>query len=225
LLANVAYLFTLPLAAIQHAPSDRVGTATLQAIFPSAGAAVMAAAIMISTFGTINALTLTGARVYYAMARQRLFFNFAGRLNAAKVPASSLRLQGLWSALLVLPRTYDPATRSWGNLYNNLLEYVISAALIFYVLTVAGVFRLRFTRPDAPRPYRTLGYPLVPAIYIFTASVILIVLFAYRPATTWPGLLIVFLGIPIYLLIRQAGRIQPVQSSAPQVSGLGGANE
>jgi len=225
LLANVAYLFTLPLAAIQHAPSDRVGTATLQAIFPGAGAAVMAAAIMISTFGTINALTLTGARVYYAMARQRLFFKFAGRLNAAKVPASSLRLQGLWSALLVLPRTYDPATRSWGNLYSNLLEYVISAALIFYVLTVAGVFRLRFTRPDAPRPYRTLGYPLVPAFYIFTASVILIVLFAYRPATTWPGLLIVFLGIPIYLLIRQPGRIQPVQSSAPQVSGLGGANE
>jgi basic amino acid/polyamine antiporter, APA family len=202
ILANVAYLFTLPLAAIQHAPADRVGTATLQAMFPGAGATIMAAAIMISTFGCINALTLTGARVYYAMARQQLFFPFAGKLNAAKVPAGSLRLQGLWAALLVLPRTYNPATQSWGNLYSNLLEYVISAALIFYVLTVAGVFRLRITRPDVPRPYRTIGYPFVPALYILSATAILLVLFIYRPSTTWPGLLIVLLGIPIYLAIR-----------------------
>jgi APA family basic amino acid/polyamine antiporter len=170
---------------------------------------------MVSTFGTINALTLTGARVYYAMARQRLFFPFAGKLNAASVPASSLTLQGLWAALLVLPRTYNPATQQWGNLYSNLLEYVISAALIFYVLTVAGVFRLRLTLPDAPRPYRTLGYPIVPAFYILTASAILVVLFAYRPATTWPGLLIILLGIPIYLLIGWAGRtrdFQPLKS-------------
>lgn len=205
-LANISYLVTLPLEAIQHAPADRVGTATLQAIFPGAGASVMAAAIMVSTFGTINALTLTGARVYYAMARQGLFFPFAGELNAANVPASSLKLQGLWAALLVLPRTYDPATLRWGNLYSNLLEYVISAALIFYVLTVAGVFRLRVTRPDAPRPYRTIGYPVIPALYILVASTILVVLFAYRPATTWPGLLIVVLGIPVYLLIGWAGR-------------------
>jgi len=208
LLANVAYLVTLPIEAIQHAPADRVGTATLQAIFPRAGASVMAAAIMISTFGTINALTLTGARVYYAMARQKLFLPFAGRLNTARVPASSLRLQGLWAALLVLPRTYAPATHSWGNLYSDLLEYVISAALIFYVLTVAGVFRLRILRPDAPRPYRTLGYPLVPALYILAASAILIVLFVYRPSTTWPGLLIVLLGIPIYQLTRWTWRIE-----------------
>jgi APA family basic amino acid/polyamine antiporter len=179
---------------------------------------VMAVAIMISTFGTINALTLTGARVYYAMARQKLFFPFTGKLNAANVPASSLILQGLWAAILVLPRTYEPATRSWGNLYNNLLEYVISAALIFYVLTVAGVFRLRFKRPEAPRPYRTLGYPFVPAFYILAATVILVMLFAYRPSTTWPGLLIVFLGIPIYLLIRGAGRIRSVQGDAAQTS-------
>ena len=206
ILANIAYLVTLPLEAIQHAPADRVGTATLQAIFPGAGNAVMAVAIMISTFGTINALTLTGARVYYSMARQRLFFPFAGRLNPARVPASSLRLQGLWAAVLVLPRVYDPASQSWGNLYSNLLEYVISAALIFYVLTVAGVFRLRIKCPEAPRPYRTLGYPGVPLVYILAASAILLVLFAYRPATTWPGLLIVLLGVPIYWMIQKGGR-------------------
>ncbi len=205
-LANISYLVTLPLEAIQHAPADRVGTATLQAIFPGVGASVMAAAIMVSTFGTINALTLTGARVYYAMARQRLFFPFAGKLNTANVPASSLKLQGLWAALLVLPRTYDPATLQWGNLYSNLLEYVISAALIFYVLTVAGVFRLRVKRPDATRPYRTIGYPVIPALYILVATAILVVLFTYRPATTWPGLLIVVLGIPVYLLIGWTGR-------------------
>lgn len=213
ILANVAYLITLPLGSIQHAPADRVATATLRAIFPSAGASAMAAAIMISTFGCINALTLTGARVYYAMARQRLFFPFAGRLNGARVPAYSLAFQGLWACLLVLPRTYDPATRSWGNLYSNLLEYVISSALIFYVLTVAGVFRLRITRPDAPRPYRTLGYPFVPALYILTATTILVVLFVFRPSTTWPGLLIVLLGAPIYAAIRQTGNLQQVPSS------------
>jgi APA family basic amino acid/polyamine antiporter len=203
LLANVAYLSTLPLPMIQHAPADRVGTATLQAIFPRAGDTVMAAAIMVSTFGTINALTLTGARVYYAMARQRLFFAFASKLNAANVPAASLKIQGLWAALLVLPRTYDPATLIWGNLYSNLLDYVISAALIFYVLTVAGVFRLRLTHPHAPRPYRSFGYPVVPAVYLLVAGTILVVLFAYRPATTWPGLVIVLLGIPVYWLVRR----------------------
>ncbi|HXJ88303.1 MAG TPA: amino acid permease [Candidatus Binatia bacterium] len=220
LLANVAYLVTLPLEAIQTAPADRVGTATLRAMFPGVGTGLMAAAIMISTFGTINALTLTGARVYYAMARQRLFLPFAGRLNAANVPASSLTLQGLWAALLVLPRTYNPATQAWGNLYSNLLEYVISAALIFYVLTVAGVFRLRITRPDAPRPYRTLGYPWVPGLYILAASIILLVLFVYRPSTTWPGLLIVLLGIPIYLLIGGGGRTSLLKSDSPTTTGL-----
>ena len=204
MLANVAYLVTLPLHVIQQAPADRVGTATLRVIFPGLGTTMMAAAIMVSTFGTINALTLTGARVYYAMARQKLFFGFTGELNEANVPASALVLQGLWAIFLVLPRTYDPATRSWGNLYNSLLEYVISAALIFYVLTVAGVFRLRITRPDTVRPYRTLGYPIVPALYILVASTILVVLFAYRAATTWPGLLIVVLGIPIYLVLKRS---------------------
>ena len=106
--------------------------------------------------------------------------------------------------------------RPWGNLYSNLLEYVISAALIFYVLTVAGVFRLRVKRPDAPRPYRTIGYPVVPAFYILAASAILVVLFVYRPATTWPGLLIVLLGIPIYLMIRKAGRARPADDLLPE---------
>jgi basic amino acid/polyamine antiporter, APA family len=212
LLANVAYLMTLPLGAIQHAPSDRVGTATLQAIFPGLGTALMAAAIMVSTFGTINALILTGPRAYYAMARQKLFFRFAGKLNAAKVPAFALCIQGLWAMLLVLPRTYNPINGTWGNLYSDLLDYVISAALIFYVLTVAAVFRLRRTRPDAPRPYRTWGYPVVPAAYVLTAGTILVVLFAYRPETTWPGLAIVLAGLPVYWALRR--RIPAGESNA-----------
>jgi APA family basic amino acid/polyamine antiporter len=206
LLANVAYLVTLPLAAIQHAPADRVGTATLQAIFPGLGTALMAAAIMISTFGCVNALILAGARAFYAMARQGLFFRFTGVLNRAKVPGPALWIQGLCAMLLVLPRTYNPATGAWGNLYSDLLDYVISAELIFYVLTVAGVFRLRGKRPEAPRPYRTWGYPFIPGAYVVTASVILVVLFAYRPATTGPGLVIVLVGLPVYWLTRGTRR-------------------
>jgi basic amino acid/polyamine antiporter, APA family len=202
MLANLAYLCTLPLDAIQHAQADRVGTAMLQVIFPGIGTTMMAAAIMISTFGTINALVLTGARAYYAMARQGLFFRFGNTLNKARVPAPCLWVQALWGMLLVLPRTFNPTTGAWGNLYSNLLDYVISAALIFYIVTVAAVFRLRKTRPHAPRPYRTLGYPLVPGAYILGAGTILVVLFAYRPATTWPGLIIVLTGIPVYYLIR-----------------------
>jgi basic amino acid/polyamine antiporter, APA family len=198
LLANVAYLVTLPLPAIQQAPADRVGTAVLDTAFPGSGAAIMALAILISTFGCNNGLILAGARAYYAMARDGLFFKGVGRLNEAKVPAGALVLQGVWSALLVLPRTYDPAAKVYGNLYGNLLDYVISAALI-----IAGVFRLRVTRPDADRPYRAFGYPLVPALYIVGAATILVVLFAYRPATTWPGLVIVLLGLPVYFMWRR----------------------
>jgi APA family basic amino acid/polyamine antiporter len=197
-LANVAYLVTLPVAAIQHAPSDRVATATVDAIFPGSGAVIMAVGIMISTFGCNNGLILAGARAYYAMARDGLFFRPVARLNRAKVPGWGLALEGLWAAILVLPRTYDPATQTYGNLYSNLLDYVISAALIFYILTIAGVFRLRRTRPDIERPYRTWGYPVVPALYIAGAATILLVLFLYRTATTWPGLIIVLLGVPVY---------------------------
>jgi APA family basic amino acid/polyamine antiporter len=212
LLANVAYLLTLPLPVIQHVTDDRVATAMLRVIFPRFGAHIMAIAIMVSTFGTANALTLAGARASYAMANDGLFFRVAKELNRVRVPGWALLLQGGWSALLVLPRTYDPATGQYGNLYSNLLDYVISAALMFYILTVAGVFRLRKTRPLAERPYRTWGYPFVPALYILGASVILAVLFLYRPTTTWPGLGIVVLGVPVYLLVRSRkdDRVEPV---------------
>jgi APA family basic amino acid/polyamine antiporter len=213
-LANVAYLCTLPLPAIQQAPDDRVATAALQAMFGPAGATIMAVAIMISTFGCNNGLVLAGARVYYAMARDGLFFRSVGRLNARHVPALALVLQGVVTCLLVLPRTrlrgadgqplLDAATglERYGNLYSDLLDYVVFAVLIFYVLTIAGLFVLRRTRPDAPRPYRAFGYPVVPALYIVAAATIMIVLALYKTQTTWPGLLIVLTGIPVYLLWR-----------------------
>ena len=203
LLANVAYLLVLPLRAIQHAPSDRVATAMLQVIFPGWGEILMAAAIMISTFGCMNGLILAGPRVYYSMAQDGLFPRRAGNLNQAGVPAWSLLIQGIWSAALVLPRTYNPANNTYGNLYSNLLDYIISAALIFYVLTISGVIRLRRTKPDMPRTYRAWGYPVVPLIYIVGGLAILYCLFAYRSATTWPGLVIVACGIPVYLLSKR----------------------
>ncbi len=201
LLANVAYLCTLPLPAMQHVADDRVATAVLRVVYPRFGAGMMAAAIMISTFGTVNALTLAGARASYAMANDGLFLRISRRLNSAGVPGWALLIQGCWSVLLVLPRTYNPATGQYGNLYSNLLDYVISAALMFYILTIAGVIRLRKTRPDAERPYKTWGYPFVPALYILGASTILIVLLLYRPTTTWPGFGIVVLGVPVYFLV------------------------
>lgn len=202
LLTNVAYLATLPFEAIQHAPGDRVATATLERIFPGAGVTVMAIGIMISTFGCNNGLIMAGARAYYAMAKDGLFFRGAARLNIAQVPAMSLLLQGLWAALLVLPRTYDSATGAYGNLYSNLLDYVVSAALLFYILTIAGIFRLRVTQPDVERPYKAFGYPAVPALYIVGAVVILGVLVVYRPATTLPGFVLVLLGLPVYFVWR-----------------------
>src|SRR5262249_55682834 len=146
-----AYLATLTFDQIQHAPADRVATATLDVIFPGLGPTIMAIGIIISTFGCTNGLVLAGARAYYAMARDGLFFRSAAHLNDARVPAWGLVLQGLWATFLVLPRTYDVATRTYGNVYNNLLTYVISAALIFYILTIAGIFRLRATRPGVER--------------------------------------------------------------------------
>jgi APA family basic amino acid/polyamine antiporter len=209
LLANVAYLVTLPCEAIQTVPSDRVASATANAIFPGFGATVMAVAIMVSTFGCNNGLILAGARAYWAMARDGLFFRSAGELNRNHVPAWGLVIQGVWAALLVLPRTVttDAAghVTGYGNLYGNLLDYVISAALIFYILTIAGIFRLRQTRPDAERPYKAFGYPLMPALYIASASVILVVLFIYQTATTWPGLIIILTGVPVYFVWRKFG--------------------
>jgi APA family basic amino acid/polyamine antiporter len=199
LLANVAYLVTLPFEAIQQAPSDRVATASLEAIFPGLGATIMAIGIMISTFGCNNGLILAGARAYYAMGRDGVFFQKAGTLNEHKVPAWGLLLQGIWAAVLILPRTYNTTTKSYGNLYGDLLTYVISAALIFYILTIAGLFRLRKTMPNVERPYRAFGYPIVPALYILGAAAVLVVLFTYQTATTWPGLIIILAGVPAYV--------------------------
>jgi APA family basic amino acid/polyamine antiporter len=179
----------------------------LARIFPSVGVPLMAAAIMISTFGCNNGLILAGARAYYAMARDGLFFASAGRLNAARVPAWGLVVQGAWAALLVLPRTYNVHEKTYGNLYSDLLDYIISAALLFYVLTIAGVYRLRVARPDAERPYRAFGYPVVPALYLAGASIIVAVLVVYRPMTTWPGMVIVLLGLPVYFVWKKR-RIQ-----------------
>jgi APA family basic amino acid/polyamine antiporter len=232
LLANVAYLVVLPLAKIQSAPADRVGTAMLERVFPGLGVSLMAAAIMISTFGCANGLILAGARAYYAMSRDGLFFRPAGRLNPARVPAWGLVLQGLWAALLVLPRTVQPVNSvnagastlgllstpsghgplltasalgaatlpRYGNLYGDLLEYIMSAALLFYVLTLIGLFRQRITRPDAERPYRAFGYPVVPALYIAGAATLVGVLVVYRQMTTWPGMILVLMGVPVYYL-------------------------
>jgi len=219
LLANVAYLCLLPLDQIQRAPDDRVATAAMKTVFSGAGAGIMAVAILVSTFGCNNGLILTGARVYYAMARDRLFFRSTGKLNACHVPAAGLVLQCVWACLLVLPRTrlrdasgaplLDATMHAeqYGNLYSNLLDYVVFATLVFYVLTIIGVFVLRRTRPDAERPYRAFGYPLLPALYIIGASVVMVVLLFYRTQTTWPGLLIVLTGVPVYFLwARQIGK-------------------
>ncbi len=210
MLANVAYLVVLPLSAIQHAASDRVATAMLQRMFPALGAPLMAAAIMVSTIGTVNALTLAGARTYYAMARDGLFFPRAGRLSSARVPAHALMMQCVWSVVLVFPRTYDSATHTYGNLYSNLLNYIISAALIFYILTICAVFRLRKKQPDAERPYRAFGYPVVPVLYIIGAAAILAALFTYQAPTTWPGLVIVIAGVPIYWLLSRSAHSRRV---------------
>jgi APA family basic amino acid/polyamine antiporter len=218
LLANVAYLVTLPFETIQTVPSDRVASATADVIFPGAGATIMAVFIMVSTFGCNNGLILAGARAYWAMARDGLFFKPAGELNNKRVPAWGLVIQGIWAAVLVLPRTItgtDAATGdpTYGNLYGNLLTYVISAALVFYILTIAGIFRLRQTRPDVERPYRAFGYPIIPALYIAGAAVILAVLLIYQTATTWPGFIIIATGIPVYFIWRRVGVPSPEQDT------------
>jgi APA family basic amino acid/polyamine antiporter len=212
---NVAYLVTLPFEKIQTVPNDRVAAATADVIFPGYGALIIAVAIIISTFGCNNALILTGARAYYAMARDGLFFKSVGRLNEKHVPAWGLLFQGIWAAMLVTPRTFlgaDPATGElrYSNLYSDLITYVISAALIFYFLTIAGIFRLRRIRPEAERPYRAWGYPVIPLLYMIAALTILVVLFVYQPATTWPGLVIVATGVPVYFLWRRFG--SPVET-------------
>jgi basic amino acid/polyamine antiporter, APA family len=202
-LVNLAYLFALPLAQIQNAPDDRVATAALNAIFGPTGAVIMAVAITISGFGCNNGLILAGARVAYAMAKDGLFFRSTGTLNKKGVPASALVYQGIWIIVLILLRTrhVDAAGEvTYGNLYSDLLDYVVFSVLIFYVLTIAGVFVLRAKRPTVERPYRAFGYPFVPMMYIVAALAIMLVLLLYKTQTTWPGLVIVLLGVPVYLV-------------------------
>jgi APA family basic amino acid/polyamine antiporter len=212
-LANLAYLFTLPLVQIQTAPDDRVASAALNAIFGPLGAMIMAGAIIISTFGCNNGLILAGSRVFYAMAKDGLFFRTTGNLNKRGVPATALIFQGLWIIVLLLMRTrrMDAAgIVSYGNVYNDLLDYVVFSVLLFYILTIVGIFVLRARRPDAERPYRAFGYPFVPLLYICAALGIMFVLLLYRTQTAWPGLVIVFLGVPVYWLwSRRSSRAAP----------------
>jgi APA family basic amino acid/polyamine antiporter len=198
LLANISYMSVLPLAGnangatalqrgIQYAAEDRVGTAVAEVIFGSSGAAIMALAIMISTFGGNNGLVLAGARIYYAMSRDGLFFRGASKLNRFHVPGVSLWIQCAWASLLCLSGTYS-----------QLITFVIFAVLVFYILTLTGLFVLRFRRPDLRRPYRAIGYPVLPALCIAMAVFIEIQLLRYKPEYTWPGLAIVLLGTPVY---------------------------
>jgi len=206
-MANVVYLSVLPLAGdptgttilargIQHASEDRVATAVMQQIFGSGGAQIMAVLILISAFGCNNGLILAGARVYYAMARDGLFFEGAAKLHPKyRTPAHSLLMQCVWTCVLCLSGSYG-----------QLLDYIIFAVLVFYILTIAGLFVLRVKRPDAPRPYRAIGYPVLPAIYILVAVFIDIVLLRYKPQYTWPGLIIVLMGIPVYYVWSSRNR-------------------
>ncbi|MCC7173690.1 MAG: amino acid permease [Bryobacterales bacterium] len=193
LASNLVYLRLLPLAAIQNAAEDRVATAAAANIFGPVAVQIMAAAIMISTFGCINGMALAGARVYYAMALDGLFFRPAGKLDPVhRTPAVSLGVQCAWACLLTLTGTYS-----------NLLDYVIFAVLLFYMMTIAGLFVLRRRRPDAARPYRALGYPYLPGLYIVLAGLIEVLLLIYKPVYTWPGLGIVLLGVPVYYLWKK----------------------
>ncbi len=204
-LANLAYLCALPLNQIQNAPDDRVATAALSAIFGAKGAAMMAVAIIISTFGCNNGLILAGSRVAYAMAKDGLFFRATGKLNDHGVPGVALGYQCVWIVLLILLRTRKP-DGTYGNLYSNLLDYVIFAALLFYALTIAGIFVLRWKRPDAERPYKAFWYPLLPLLYIVAAAGILGVQLIYKTQTAGWGMVIVLLGVPVYWLWHRRGR-------------------
>jgi basic amino acid/polyamine antiporter, APA family len=198
LLTNVAYLCELPTSGtadaatvvgrgIAHATSDRVAAAAMQVVWGGAGAKLVAILVMISGFGCANGLILTGARVIYAMSHDGVFFASAGRLNRASVPAVALVMQGVWAAILTLSGTYS-----------ELLDYVIFAQLMFYVLTVSAVFVLRRREPNASRPYKAWGYPIVPALYVIAATALMVDLLIMEPRFTWPGLLIALSGVPIY---------------------------
>jgi basic amino acid/polyamine antiporter, APA family len=193
LACNYVYLAALPLEAIQAAPQDRVATAVALQMFGPIGVQLLAVAIMISTFGCVNGMVLAGARVYYAMAVDKLFFRRAAGLDPVhRTPAASLWMQCVWACLLTM-----------SGRYGDLLDYVVFAVLLFYILTIAGVFVLRRTRPNMVRPYRAIGYPVLPLLYIAIAGLIEVLLLLYKPNYTWPGLAIVLLGIPVYFLWRK----------------------
>jgi APA family basic amino acid/polyamine antiporter len=191
--SNFVYLNVLTLDAIKAAPEDRVATAAAAVMFGPIAVQLMAGAIMVSTFGCVNGLILAGARVYYTMARDGLFFQRVGTLDPQHhAPVASLAIQCVWAVLLTL-----------SGQYGDLLDYVIFAVLLFYMLTIAGLFVLRRTKPDMERPYRAFGYPVVPALYIVAAGLIEVLLLAYKPNYTFPGLIIVLLGVPVYFLWRK----------------------
>jgi len=188
---NLMYIYVLPLHDIAFAENDRVGVVASQHIFGDSGTKVIAVLLMVSTFGCNNGLILSGARVYYTMAKDGLFFRQAGVLNKNAVPGKALWMQCVWASLLCL-----------SGKYGELLDYVIFVVLIFYILTIIGIFRLRKTKPYLPRPYRAFGYPVLPMVYIILASCICLLLLVYKPKYTWPGLGIVLLGIPLYYFLR-----------------------
>lgn len=189
---------------IANAQDDRVATAVMELVVPAWGVILMALAIMISTFGCVNGMTLMGARLYYAMAQDGLFFKSVGGLNKRSVPAAGLMLQGFWSILLVFSGTY-----------NDLLDFVIFAVLVFYVLTVIGLFVLRWRRPDLERPTKAFGYPVLPALYVLLSAGIMVDLLIVRPKYTWPGLIIVLTGIPVYFLWRMFGAKPTPRAETP----------
>jgi APA family basic amino acid/polyamine antiporter len=207
LLANLAYVVTLRLVDIQSADQNRVATAVMEKVFGPPGAIVMAVAIMISTFGCNNGLILAGARVYYAMARDGLFFRKVDSLNERHVPAIALLAQGVWASLLVLPRVVKVDPRNgdytYGNVYTQLLEYIVSADLVLYMLMVGAVIVMRRKAPEIARPYRTFGYPYVPIVYLVIAGLFIIDLAILAPSTSGIGYLLVATGIPIYFIWRK----------------------
>jgi APA family basic amino acid/polyamine antiporter len=223
LLANLAYVVTLPLGAIQRAPQDRVATVTMQAILGAPGTVLMAVLIMVSTFGCNNGLILAGARVYYAMARDRLFFKAVARVNAHHVPAVALIAQGVWASLLTLPRTVRMGAGAgedpYGDVYTQLLAYIVSADLVFYVLMVAAVIVMRRKAPEVQRPYRTWGYPFVPVLYVLIALLLVLDLAYLSPETAGIGYLIVFTGLPVYLIWRKRAALRPALEEAPTETG------
>jgi basic amino acid/polyamine antiporter, APA family len=206
LFTNWVYIRILPLSGspdgtdvlargIQFATDDRVATSAMSVVFGDYAAIIMAVFVMISTFGCNHGLILAGPRVYYAMARDGLFFKKVGEINKKGVPGFGILLQGVWAILLCLSGTYS-----------NLLDYVIFAVLIFFTLTILAIFVLRTKRPDIPRPYKAFGYPVIPAIYILTTSFIMVILLIYKPNYTFPGLILVVLGIPVYYLWKRYSR-------------------